>query len=287
VWAQETQGASIGHFCDSAPIPASPTIKAIVRGAGVGALLLAISTSGAAAHTVATPAHSVLRPVHAVRSPNVVKTPASCANTNLRPSPANLPAVEGATLCLINELRSAHHLHPLRFNADLHAVAAGQASEMVLGDYFGDDNRAGQTPLQRIVASSYPEHAARVSTAQNIGWGTGPDATPAAMVQAWTLSPPHLRIILTAGYRDIGIGIAPAAPASVTAGAYGATYTVEFGVRRVTPTPRTSVSMKPSSPAKTSGSATTSDPARTSASATGSAGHAPATGASLAGGTAG
>jgi uncharacterized protein YkwD len=173
-----------------------------------------------------------------------------CKGTGIYPNPSNLSKVEAATLCLINMARDAKGRRPLRFNADLHAVAAGQASEMVLGDYFGDDNRAGQTPLQRIVASSYPEHAARVSTAQNIGWGTGPYASPAGMVRAWMLSPPHRRIILTAGYRDIGIGVAPAAPSSVASGIRGATYTVEFGRR------------KPASGSATSKSATAAaDPA--------------------------
>jgi uncharacterized protein YkwD len=230
------------------------------RGPRPSLLLLAIALLCGLAGTCA--ATSLAR---SSKQTTVIRTPPSCAHTTLQPSDSNLPTVEAATLCLINALRTAHHLHALRFNADLHAVAAGQASEMVLGDYFGDDNRAGQTPLQRIVASSYPAHAARVSTAQNIGWGTGPDATPAAMVQAWTRSAPHLRIILTAGFRDIGIGVTPAAPSSVNSGQVGATYTVEFGVRR------------------------TSAPAarKTSAPASGPTGHTTATGAGLTGGTAG
>jgi uncharacterized protein YkwD len=67
--------------------------------------------------------------------------------------------------------------------------------------------------------------------AQNIGWGTAGLATPAAMVRGWMLSPPHRRIMLTGAYRDIGVGVAPAAPASLTQGAPGATYTVEFATR--------------------------------------------------------
>ncbi len=218
----------------------------------VGALLV-LSIALAAATTGPSAA------AHRAQSLNVVRTPKVCVGAALRPSPANVPRIEAATLCLINELRQAKHLHSLRFNSELHAVAAGQTSEMVVGDYFGDNNRAGQTPLQRIVASRYPAHAARVSTAQNIGWGTGPDATPAAMLRAWLSSPPHRRIILTPGYRDIGIGVTPAVPTSVTGNAFGATYTVEFGVRR----------------------------RRGSAAASGAAGHSAGTGAGLGGGTTG
>jgi uncharacterized protein YkwD len=103
---------------------------------------------------------------------------------------------------------------------------------MVLGDYFGDDNRSGQTPLQRIAATHYLTHAASVATAQNIGWGIGREATPAEMVAAWMASPAHRQIILTGAFRDIGVGIAPAAPAAFAEGRRGATYTVEFGARQ-------------------------------------------------------
>jgi uncharacterized protein YkwD len=102
---------------------------------------------------------------------------------------------------------------------------------MVLGDYFGDDSRSGQTPLQRIAATRYLTDAAGAATAQNIGWGIGRDATPAEMVAAWMASPAHRQIILTGAFRDIGVGIAPAAPPTLAAGRHGATYTVELGTR--------------------------------------------------------
>jgi uncharacterized protein YkwD len=158
-------------------------------------------------------------------------TGGSCRNTHLLPTSSDLPAVVTATVCLIDRERLADHLLPLRPNNSLRAVAANQSQEMVLGDYFGDDSRSGQTPLQRIVATRYLGRAAQVSTAQNIGWGTRAYATPADVVQAWMDSPPHRQIILTGEYRNIGVGVAPAAPAALAQGQPGATYTVEFGVR--------------------------------------------------------
>jgi uncharacterized protein YkwD len=128
-------------------------------------------------------------------------------------------------------VRAAHHLHTLRFNHPLQSVAAGQARDMVAGDYFGDDSISGLTPMQRILATPYPSHAKRVNSAQNIGWATGPLATPAAMVQAWMESPPHREIILTPRFRDVGVGVTPAAPSSLAEGLAGATYTLEFGER--------------------------------------------------------
>jgi uncharacterized protein YkwD len=157
---------------------------------------------------------------------------ASCRGANLRPSATDLGAVDAATVCLIDRAREAAHLRALRANASLQRVAARQSREMVLGDYFGDDSRSGQTPLQRIVATRYLRDTNHVSTAQNIGWGTRAQATPAAIVSAWMRSPPHREIVLTDEFRDIGVGATPSAPAALAAGQPGATYTVEFGVRR-------------------------------------------------------
>ncbi|HEX4837410.1 MAG TPA: CAP domain-containing protein [Solirubrobacteraceae bacterium] len=136
-----------------------------------------------------------------------------------------------ATLCLIEREREAYHLGVLRSNSSLQRIAASQAKDMVIGHYFGDNSLTGGTPWQRITASHYASGARRLSAAQNIGWATDRLATPAAMVNAWMLSPMHRKIMLTGGYRDIGVGVAPAPPRSLAKGTHGATYTAEFAAR--------------------------------------------------------
>lgn len=154
-----------------------------------------------------------------------------CRDASLQPTGTNLARIDAATLCLLNRIRAAGRLRPLRLNRELQGVASGQTRDMVLGDYFGDDSISGLTPMQRILATRYRGRAARVASAQNIGWAVGPFATPSAMVHAWMSSPPHRAIILTASYRDVGLGISSAAPDSLAAGRSGATYTLEFGLR--------------------------------------------------------
>jgi uncharacterized protein YkwD len=155
-----------------------------------------------------------------------------CRDSKLRPTRANMSRVAASTLCLIERERKAYHLGLLRPNRSLQRIAASQAKEMVIGDYFGDNSLAGGTPWQRITTSPYASGARRLAAAQNIGWGTAKLATPAAMVNGWMLSPPHREIMLTGSYRDVGVGVVPAAPASLTGGLPGATYTVEFAARR-------------------------------------------------------
>jgi uncharacterized protein YkwD len=183
----------------------------------VASLVLLVCTSAAGARDAAPTGRGALWAV--------------CRGALLRPTRTDLAAVNAATVCLIDRVRRAAHLEPLQPNPSLDGVAAGQSSEMVHGDYFGDQSRSGRTPLQRLGATPYAESANAVSMAQNIGWATGTDATPTGIVAAWMHSLPHREIILTAAFRDIGVGAAPAAPAAFAAGQPGATYTADFGVR--------------------------------------------------------
>jgi uncharacterized protein YkwD len=174
-------------------------------------------------------------PVHAAPPPASAKAAATaCPDARIAPNGRNGARVDAATLCLMNEVRIAHGLRTLLANRALAAVASGQASDMVRGHYFGDQSLSGQSPLTRIMASHYPAHASsvRLMTAQNIGWGTGPDATPAGIVRAWMESPPHRRIILTGFYHDVGVGVAASVPSRLGEGWLGGTYAVEFGTRR-------------------------------------------------------
>lgn len=155
----------------------------------------------------------------------------ACKGTSLEPTRANLAHVTAATLCLIEHERLTYRLEPLHPNSSLRRIGRNQAGEMVIGDYFGDNSLSGWTPMQRIEASAYAARARSLSTGQNIGWGSGALATPAAMVRAWMLSPPHREIMLNGDYRDIGVGIAPAVPPKLTDGLPGATYAVEFASR--------------------------------------------------------
>jgi uncharacterized protein YkwD len=159
------------------------------------------------------------------------RVPETCVGANLLPTSANAATVSAATLCLIDRVRAAHHLRALRPNRELQAVAAAQTYSMVRRNYFADNPPTGQTLAARIAASRYLVHAGRFFTAQNIGWGTVGDASAARMLEAWMLSPPHRRVILTGAFRDAGVGVAPYVPSVVGGGRGGATWTVEFGTR--------------------------------------------------------
>ncbi len=148
------------------------------------------------------------------------------------PSSADAAAVDSATLCLVNQIRAAHRLHPLRANRYLLGVAASQVTTMVSWDYFADVRPSGQTPLSLVGITRYPAHSAAFAVGQNIAWGTGSYASPAHIVAEWMASPPHSEVILTAKYRDAGVGVKPAVPGVLGRGRSGATYAMELAVRK-------------------------------------------------------
>jgi uncharacterized protein YkwD len=96
---------------------------------------------------------------------------------------------------------------------------------MVQRRYFAHDSLNGASPFDRMRATHYVPRNATWWLGENIGWGNGTLAEPAALVRAWMHSPPHRANILDPHFRDIGVGIALGAPI----GGGGATYTTDFG----------------------------------------------------------
>jgi len=156
---------------------------------------------------------------------------APCTGASLHPGVANIASVDTATLCLVNQVRAAHGLHPLHANRELGHVAHRQVTSMVRRDYFADVGPSGQTPMSLVAVTRYRKHATEVAVGQNIAWGTGIYTTPEHIVAEWLASPPHREIMLSGEYRDAGVAVTPAVPAILDPNGHGATYVIEFGAR--------------------------------------------------------
>ncbi len=78
-------------------------------------------------------------------------------------------------------------------------------------------------------AAGYGEPGAGWRAGENLGWGTGPRATPRALVDAWLESSGHRRILLGSEYRELGIGVVGGVPKKDDS-LPGATYTLNVGV---------------------------------------------------------
>lgn len=154
----------------------------------------------------------------------------ACRGAHLRPSASNVAKAAGATLCLVNKARSAHHLKPFRANSSLQAIASGQSHDMVVGGYFGDDSLGGLTPMQRVETSAYARGATHISVGQNIAWGQAGYSTPTAIVASWLSSGPHREILLSPTFQDVGVGIGLGAPGQSAPGV-AAIYTLDLATR--------------------------------------------------------
>ncbi len=205
------------------------------RGSRIGVALAAALITCACALAAALLTCVAALAAHTGRRPDDAHSAAAgspCAGENLLPTVANARTVDAATLCLINRLRGARGLRSLRANRELRHVASSQVDTMVLRNYFADDRPTGQTPLSLVAITRYPMHTDGFAVGQNLAWGTGNDTTPAHIVEEWMASPPHREIMLSGEYRDAGVAVTPAVPTVLDRNGHGATYAIEFGVRR-------------------------------------------------------
>jgi uncharacterized protein YkwD len=177
------------------------------------ALLLVPATGTAAAKTAKVPAQAAQE----------------CADADLEATKDNLGRVRDAILCLHNQIRAANDLPSLRENARLRKAALGHSQDMVKNRFFEHTTPKGVTMVDRILRAKYVREDQGWALGENLAWGTGSFGTPRGAVDAWMQSAGHRANILKRSFREMGVGIVIGVPVS---GAAGATYTVDFGVRR-------------------------------------------------------
>jgi uncharacterized protein YkwD len=152
-----------------------------------------------------------------------------CAAASAKPRQAPKRTFRRTTVCLLNGIRRAHGLRPLRISRRLTRAARRHAGDMVRRRYFSHWSLSGASFLDRIRRTGYLRRARRWIAGENLAWGTGRRGSPRAIVRAWMRSPGHRHNILTRRYREIGTGVAFRAPSGRWYPA--ATYAAEFGGR--------------------------------------------------------
>jgi uncharacterized protein YkwD len=144
------------------------------------------------------------------------------------PSELGLQRTRELTLCLLNEQRASRGLVALRMEPRLELAAQRYVGDMVEGRFFDHVDPAGRAPEDRILMAGYPSNNAW--TGENLAYGTGPEGSPARIVDHWMHSPGHKANILRDSFTEIGIGVAFDVPKQEPAGTdAGATYATSFG----------------------------------------------------------
>jgi uncharacterized protein YkwD len=132
----------------------------------------------------------------------------------------------------LNDLRRARSLVPLRVSAGLTAAAREHSLDMAREGYFGHETLGGLSVGDRI-SRYYPSAGSRYwSVGENLAWAS-PDLGATRAMRLWLGSPMHRENLLTAEWREIGIGTVHVASApGIFGGAPVTIVTVDFGVRR-------------------------------------------------------
>jgi uncharacterized protein YkwD len=153
-----------------------------------------------------------------MRTTTISRTPAGCVAltaavlaTAIAPaaqardsSPAAMHACAAATLqamvCLVNQTRAAHGLPGVRLSTALRRSATLRANAIVRCRQFSH-TPCGQSFGSVFRAVGYR----RAAFGENLAWGSGSLGSPQSAVNSWLASPPHRRVLLSRGWRELGV----------------------------------------------------------------------------------
>jgi uncharacterized protein YkwD len=148
------------------------------------------------------------------------------ATTGVASAAATPPRKE--LLRAINLVRSSYGMPKLLGARALRSAALRHSEDMIARNYFAHTSPTGSTLSYRILRSGFV-NGRWWRGAETLAWGTGARASASATVSAWLKSPIHRAIMLSAGFRWVGIG----RDCGRFAGHTGAcVWTADFVVRR-------------------------------------------------------
>jgi uncharacterized protein YkwD len=110
-------------------------------------------------------------------------------------------------------------------------LAGAEHSQAMTTDHFFAHDGVDGTPVTRAQAFGYLKGARVWGIGEDLEWASGGLASPLAIVEGWMNSPEHRRVILTARFRQLGVGVVQGSPLNAEPAA-SMTYTALFGYRR-------------------------------------------------------
>ena len=146
-------------------------------------------------------------------------------------STRSLPTLNQQVFADINKLRTSHGLVALKESKALDRAALAHSLQMGEKSFFSHNSANGEQFYVRVKRYYRATGYARWTVGENLLWDA-PSVSAAAALQQWIKSPPHLRNLETAKWRDLGVS-------AVTVASAGGPYrgqrvtiiTTDFGVR--------------------------------------------------------
>lgn len=147
-------------------------------------------------------------------------------------SERSVPALNRQVLAAVNRFRAAHGLVPLRESAALDRSARQHSLEMGKDGYFGHSSADGTSFWRRIQQYYGSRNRAYWSVGENLLWAA-PSVSAGHAMKLWIASPEHLRNLMSAQWREIGVSAVHVLRAPGVFHGLGVTIiTTDFGVRR-------------------------------------------------------
>jgi uncharacterized protein YkwD len=145
----------------------------------------------------------------------------ACAGADQTAATLTIAQTHTAITCLLNAARDDKA--PLRADVRLSRAAQRFARALDPAKPLTHTGRGETSPLDRIAAVGYPRGSS-FSAAEALGRSRGSLTTPARRVKNWLASASTRRLLTSARYRDVGVGV-------VTRGNV-TTFVVEVAARR-------------------------------------------------------
>ena len=139
---------------------------------------------------------------------------------------AGTASFSAALVCAARAVRPAGAA--LRVDPNLSTAAQRHALDMVARQYFDHVSPTGGHLTDRLRRAGWLPRLADWEAGEDIEWATGAYATPEHILAGFLASPPHRRILMDAGYDEVGVGVSAGTPGH---GADGATVVLDFGHR--------------------------------------------------------
>jgi uncharacterized protein YkwD len=161
-------------------------------------------------------------------APGASGAASGCPHARSRPDEATIPQLRRATLCLLNQARTANGLDPLRRDRHLSRIANRHSKRMVEKQCF-EHVCGSEDPLpKRLKLSGYLNGAKKWGYAEDLGYET----TPKQMVARWLGMPYDRKNLLNRKYANVGIGLAAGTPSPSASDQKFVTYTVDLAWRK-------------------------------------------------------
>ncbi len=134
--------------------------------------------------------------------------PTTASKPSSKPSSVEaVPDLARNIAIAVNTARRAHGLRTLRIVVTLRTAAVAHAQALAVAGQFTHSWPDGRS-FRKWIRSYYSRRGYRTwNVAENLFWSTHGSEDASAVIAGWLASPTHRRILLSRGWRQLGLGV--------------------------------------------------------------------------------